>query len=324
MRRLFDALRHGWQALRRPAEPPVPFQIACPCGRVHRGLRAARSQVARCPGCGEVHFVFPRSPLPAVPDEQPGGPPAAAGGGRGRSPWLLPLVAAGLTLAAVVAAYVFLFSSLLRPAGHPAERPGSPAALTRRDGLAAGRRLLREGNFHLAVDTLQAARDRYAGDPDLDQLHRQARLLTQLLRTDRGLEKVIEEGQMVGNAAEWQERFREYRGRAVLFDDVVLRDPNGEHRLSTYEVNAGDERAHVRLDLNLLKCLPLERPRRLLFGARLESVAREGGVWVIRFERDSGVLMTDEGAVAACGLAPLDDDLREVLRRQAEWAPTVP
>ena len=62
-----------------------------------------------------------------------------------------------------------------------------------------------------------------------------------------------------------------------------------------------------------------DRPRRLLFGARLASVDREGGAWVVRFERASGVLLTDEGAVAACGLPPLDTELREVLRQQDLW-----
>ena len=100
---------------------------------------------------------------------------------------------------------------------------------------------------------------------------------------------------------------------------MVGRAPNGEYQLQNYEVGAGDERVLVKLDLDVFDGLALERPRRILFGARLASVAREGGVWAVRFERDSGVLLTDEGAVAACGLVPLDAELRELLRQQDLW-----
>src|SRR5205823_166192 len=163
--------------------------------------------------------------------------PAAGPARRRRWPWLLPLAAAGLTLAAVVAAYVLIFSSLLRSPG-PEPGPGRQAPLSLRESRSAARQLLREGSIHQALKLLQAARD---------------------------------EG--------------------------------GRHRLTGYEVLVPDEQVRVRLELGLLDRLPLDQPRRLLFGARLASVAREGErLWVVRFEADSGVLLTDEGAVAACGL----------------------
>ena len=63
----------------------------------------------------------------------------------------------------------------------------------------------------------------------------------------------------------------------------------------------------------------MDGPRRCLFGARLADCKREeGGRWVFRFEPESAVLLTDEGATAACCPGPIDD-LREILRRQDEW-----
>jgi hypothetical protein len=45
---------------------------------------------------------------------------------------------------------------------------------------------------------------------------------------------------------------------------------------------------------------------------------------VIEFEKDSGVLLTDEGAVNALGLGPIDSELRELLKQQGEWSRTLP
>ena len=317
MRGILGALRRGWRALRTPPGPPVPFEVACVCGQLQRGLRTGRAQILPCPRCGEPVFILPRSPLPPPPDE-PVVPTVAENDKRTRSPWLLPLAAALMTLAVVVAAYVFLFSSWLRQPGTLDEKAERRAAPSPRESIDAGRKLLREGNFREALKHLDAAGARDSGDPELRQLYRQADLLARLLR--QSLEEIVQQGQMLRRPGEWQEQFKDYKGRTVLFDDVVRRDENGRHHLAVYRVIAGDEKAVVRLDLDLLRRLPLEQPRRLLFGARLASVEREaGGLWVIRFEPDSGVLLTDEGAASACGLGPLDAGLREVVRQQAEW-----
>src|SRR5262249_4262559 len=132
----------------------------------------------------------------------------------------------------------------------------------------------------------------------LDQLRRQAQLLDNLLGAP--LQDLLRQANSVQREDEWQRHFqREYRGKAVLFDDVVALGPDGRPALHFYEVRAGDEVARVAVeDLTLLSKLPL--PQRLLFGARLTSFARdEGGVWAIGLEPDSGVLMTDEDVLAA-------------------------
>src|SRR5262249_42197869 len=128
--------------------------------------------------------------------------------------------------------------------------------------------------------------------------------------------------------AEWHAQFQDYKGRTIIFDDVVRRDGDKYklvHYEVIYEVNAGKEKAIVNLDLDLLRQLPLRQPRRLLFGAKLADMEpRNQGVWVIEFEKDSGVLLTDEGAVNALGLGPIDAELRELLKQQGEWSRTLP
>ena len=44
-------------------------------------------------------------------------------------------------------------------------------------------------------------------------------------------------------------------------------------------------------------------------------------MWVIRFEPNSAVLLTDEGATAACYPGPMDAELQALLRRQEESLP---
>jgi hypothetical protein len=306
MRRLLNVLRLRLRSGRAAPARPAPVTLTCACGRPWEGVRKATAQVVRCGACGESLFVLPVSPLPPVEGDSTRKP-------RGRSPWLLPAVAALVTLTAVVVGFVVFFRSL-EPASGDAGRSGP----TTEAAMEAGRRLLGEGNFREAFKELQAARWRDPRDPELGQLHRQAELLAQLLR--QPLQEIIQQGQTVRRPEEWAEQFKDYQGRAVLFDDVVRQGADGKLELAVYEVRADGEVARVVLDLKVLEGLPLEVPRRLVFGARLSSVAREaGGVWVVRFDPDSGVLLTDEDAVRASGLAPVDSELRAVLRQQAEW-----
>jgi hypothetical protein len=207
-------------------------------------------------------------------------------------------------------------------------RPPTPAAVLHAR-IEAGQRALREGSFRLARNELSTAvtlRDR---NPDLlgreehrqlDQLHRQSDLLARLL--DHSLEEILQQAMHQRDDAEWREKFEDYRGRTVLFDDV-LRVTMGRPALGNYVVRRSGVEARVALeDLTLLQQLPLDPPRRWLFGARLASCRREeGGVWVIRFEPDSAVLLTDEGAAAACHPGPMDAELKAVLRRQEEALP---
>ena len=105
---------------------------------------------------------------------------------------------------------------------------------------------------------------------------------------------------------------------------MVRHDAAGEPQLVNYQVIVAEEKAILKLDLELLRHPRFAQPRRVLFGARLANVSRgAGGAWVIEFERDSGVFLTDEGAVRALGLGPIDASLREVLQQQAVWSQTL-
>lgn len=232
-------------------------------------------------------------------------------------------MAAAATLAGVVLFYALLLPRLGRTVPPPTDSAANQVA----EHLRNGKKALEEGSFLLAAGELEAARELSRQHPGLlppaqgrrlEQLHREAALLSRLLR--HSLEEIIGQAAQVRRAEEWEAQFREnYRGRSVIFDDVVRRDSDGGCHLTVYEVRTGGAPARLELgELRLLQTLPLIRPQRLLFGARLASVAREApNIWVVRFEPDSGVLLTDESAAAAYLPPPLDEEARQLLRRQA-------
>jgi DNA-directed RNA polymerase subunit RPC12/RpoP len=295
---------------RPPAAAVVPYEVSCVCGRTLRGQRQQTRQILSCPNCGRKRFLFPASP------------------------WLTPAAAARqvarlnlnrLLFAIVVggALAMILIFVLVRPY---LRRPGAPADVHAL--LVEGERRLRQGNVFLALKELDAAleqRNRHANalgreeHHRLEQLWRQTDLLARLL--DQPLEDIVNQARQHRNDQEWHVKFAHYRGRTVVFDDVLRRDGQDRPVLGTYVVRAGDVEARLALeDLTLLRQLPLEPPRRWLFGVRLADCGREaGGGWVVHFEPDSAVLLSDEIAAAVCCPAPLDEELLAVLKRQDEW-----
>jgi hypothetical protein len=307
----------------------APYEVACACGRVLRGRRQARHQELPCEACGQPVFILAYSALAEGGtanggSARTGAPPAPDRGVR-RSPWLWPLLAALATLAVVVSAFgigIWLYSRQPPARGHDAV--SAPDFEAR---LKAGRNALAAGRFRSAADELQQAeavleslpeRRRGAEGRDAAQLRRQAALLADLLSESLGEVLQLAAG---SHEEEWQAKFaQDYRGRAVVFDADVTRDGAGQCRLD-YHVRAGPEPARIEVgDLKLLRALPAMRPPRLLFGARLAGVSREaGGVWVVRFQPDSGVLLTDLGAVTVSCPPPIDEDLLDLVRRQKGW-----
>ncbi len=235
---------------------------------------------------------------------------------------MLVILAGGAATAALL---VLLVKPYLRRATVPAPRTDTADIHAR---MESGRRHLRGGEVRLARNELDAALQQHQRNPDslsreesrrLHQLLRESDLLARLL--DDPLEQVLRQALSHRNDEEWREKFADYRGRAVVFDDVLRRDPMGRPTLGFYVVRMADVEARVALeDLPLLRQLPLDPPQRWLFGARLADCRREeGGTWAFHFEPDSAVLLTDEDAAAACCPGPLDAELRAALRRQDDW-----
>jgi hypothetical protein len=312
-------LRRWRRDASRVPEVSVAFQLVCACGQPVAGQRRRQHQVIACPSCKQTRFVLPLSPWP---DGHGGATGVAISPGRARRPLGYRLVGAGMAALAVMGVlYLGMWPFLKR------EQPAT-AAVPReaevRELITAGAQALGEGNFRVARRRLARAVEWHRSLPPAEQrrlvqLHRQADLLADLLNLT--LAEVLQQGLRVHDDVEWQAQFADHRGRAVVFDDVVRRDAAGRPVFATVQVTAGGVQARSALeDLRLLQRLPLDTPQRLLFGARLERCGREeGGAWVIRFQPESGVLLTDPGAAAACCPAPLGDDVLEVLKRQEEW-----
>lgn len=322
MRRLVADLRRRL-GLGKARRPPVAYAVTCPAGHPLRGWRKKRHQVVSCEQCGQPVFILPYSPLPPPDGEATADRLGASPLPASSRPWRLPLIGGAITLSVVAAGFAVLFSLLRSP------REAAPADA--RQQIEAGKLLLAEGKPRRAVETFdEAIRLARQGQPQLTaseghQLHhwrRQAGLAADLLSESLG-EILLRAARTQPD--EWQDQFgQRYKGQgkanAVVFDAGVRRDAAGQYQLD-WVLRAGAEHARIDLgDLSLLRTLPLDQPRRLLFGARLASVAREaGGVWLVRFEPDSGVLLTDREAAEACCPGLVDAEMQELLARQREW-----
>jgi hypothetical protein len=282
------------------------------CGHTLRGQRQKTRQIIPCPSCGRKRFILPNSPWDSATVAAPARQAARFSLNR-----LLLVIALGGALA------MTLIFMLVRPY---LRRPGVPADIQAH--LTEGESRLRQGNVFLALKELDAALEERGRSSSalsredhfrLEQLWRQTDMLARLL--DQPLEDIVNQARQHRSDEEWRAKFEYYRGRTVVFDDVLRRDAQDRPVLGSYVVRVGDIEVRLALeDLPLLRELPREQPWRWLFGARLAGCGREaGGVWVVHFEPDSAVLLTDEIAAAVCCPAPLDEDLLAVLKRQDEW-----
>lgn len=283
-----------WRTFRPASRPPTPYAVACPgCGFLLQGQRRSRHQVLPCPHCKHPVFILPRSPFST--------PTAAAGQrrppARQRFFWVMPTLAGLATLLVLAGLFFALLPSLSRHDSTPED-----SATTLREQIGAGRQALAAGGFHQAAEKLARSWDQAREQPDLlspveqrelYQAYRQADLFEHLLSDS--LQDLLQKAQAAGGDEEWKARFRkDYQGKAVIFDDRLQLDGTGRPALSGTSVRSGELSARIALeDLRLVSWLPLDR--RVIFGAKLAGFALEGGRWVIRFEPDSGVLLTDLG-----------------------------
>jgi hypothetical protein len=299
------------------------YAITCDCGKLMQGQRRAQHQVVRCSGCNRELFVLPLSPLPAV--LPPGAESAPASPARFRF-WLIPAIAGAVALLVVIIVFVVVLRHALPSRPSTAARPNFRQV---EEQIVAGRLAFREGNFQLAAEQLGSALDTVVGHPEYFtpadrrqwvQLHRQAAILADWPREplDRILSTTI-----ALNEDDWRVVAARYRGKAAVFDVELRRDAARQ-----YHVNMTRPLAVARLrlelhNLKLLDSLPLEAPQRVLFAARLADVRREErNAFVVRFEPDSGVLLTDVSAGAVGGIP--EAELQTILEQQRRWAAELP
>jgi hypothetical protein len=322
VRNLVVGLGRFWQG--RPAEPArrEPYAVPCRCGQVAHGLRRAKHHVIRCLACGEPVFVLPLGPYPPdVPHAVSPPPPTSHLPG-----WRLPALAGVLTLLAVVAVNVLLIYQLretpstqrtLDAAGLIDQHEANgKAALARRE-IEEARREFANAKvvYERQRDAVPSSRGRR-----LHQLHREVELLA--LRLPKPFELALQRWKML-EPEELDRLFADARGTAVFFDLELLRDAAGQYH---YERRLGPELPTLQLhELKLLNRLPLQNVRqRVVFGALLDGLRRDAqDRFVVSFNPDSGVLVTEE-EVARVVVPALEDNLRAVLLRQAEWANEAP
>jgi hypothetical protein len=274
--------------------------------------------------------VLPVSPLPSVVDSliesrKSAGLPAAAVAKPGARLRGLALLVA---LAGLVAAMLYGLAAYgpwsrgvaqrLSQSRSARQSVGPPEAL-----LKNAREYLAVGNFRLALTVLQdleAEQSRgVVGLPRLqwEPLLAQAALLAEL--SAESLEEILAHA-AGAQPAEWELEFpARFRGKAFVFDMEVSGPPGGPYD-HTWATRRDVHMAFA--EVQLLRRLPLAEPTRLLFGVRLAGVHRDTPAsWEVRFEPDSGVLITDPAAAAACCPFLDEDDLHALVRRQSGWLP---
>ena len=199
---------------------------------------------------------------------------------------------------------------------------GSAVKETRsaQDRLVLAEKYLGEGSFRLAADELAPSPAETLTARQVrrwQQLHREAALLAEL--SAEPIEDILRHAAGVSDP-EWQADFpRRYQGKALLFDIQIQRLPTGRVQ-AVYELPGPDP---IRLEwgeLDVVRALDLDQPRRLILGVRLARVGLEppGPVWVVHFQPQSGVLLTDPKAAALCCPPLAEPGARAILKKQGQ------
>jgi hypothetical protein len=301
---------------------PVQFAVPCVCGHVVEGQRQPTFQLVACPKCGEKVFVFPKSSWPPV---VPAGQGSAGVATSRLSAWQW-RVSLGAGLGIVLLGVLVVWLVLGNRAAVKDSSASPPGLVGDREKDA--RVEMSQGKFHTALEHLEAARQSQdyatlsaARKRELEQLRLQAALLASL--GEVRLSDIVRYANDLPQN-EWERVFaHRYRGKSVLLDGRVRLDAGAKLRLD-FRLFVGNAEARVEIsDLDLLRKLTIERPVRLIFGARLAGIGRDrAGAMVVHLDPQSGVLMTDRSALEAAAPILRDDpDLAEVLKRQLEmWA----
>ena len=128
---------------------------------------------------------------------------------------------------------------------------------------------------------------------------------------------------------QWLEHFSiHYRGKSILLDSevTVTLSKNDEPTYQLpYLFHLNDDLFVIQLNSlipDLFQYIDLSKPRRVFFGARLESVSPDPkhlNHWIISFQPSSGVLLTRPELLENTDLFanhPEDDSLKSLLNQQ--------
>jgi hypothetical protein len=312
-------LRHWLKKPKATPPPAASFSVTCACGRQITGPRLQTPQDLVCPTCRAVLFILPAGAWLDHVNE------------AGRKvvrrtltirDLFLPLLASALALALLVLAYRTWIGPLFPPPSAGTNGFGT----SWQERLVQGQKLLGEGSFHLALEQLRTSGDDLASSTltaaerrTWRQARRQAALLADLL--SESLEDIVRHAAGV-KEREWHEVFRHrLLGKSLLLD-ADFKKPAGEGWTVDMPVFHGQERVRVVVDnLSILAPLPASESQRLVLGVRLASVGLElpGPAWVVRFQPESGVWVTDPAAAARVCPALAEPDALSVLEEQERW-----
>ena len=127
------------------------------------------------------------------------------------------------------------------------------------------------------------------------------------------LETILSERAGAVDPDQWNARFdREYRGRSVLIEALVIATASPGENALNYEILARGttDPRRGRIDFEgfgLYERNPPEPGSHVIFGARLRAVEPgDGGSWRFLLEPDSGVPMTHQEAIRALGWVPVE------------------
>jgi hypothetical protein len=292
--------------------PDISFQVTCSCGRVLTGSRQTTFQIVRCPNCGRDRFVLPKSPY-FQPEGKPGKPPQPSSHSRLKL-WLGPVLATIITATGLSALYLIF----LKP-----EKPlhdGPQNTRSAQERLALAEKYLAEGSFRLAANELTPPLPQSVSTSQRrrwQQLSREASLLADL--SAEPIEDILRHAAGV-SSQEWQADFsHRYQGKALIFDIHIQRLPSG--RIQGDYLLPGRDPIRIEWgDLDLFRNPELDRSQRMIFGARLAKVELEppGPAWVVHFQPESGVPLTDTSAAALCCPPLGNPDALRVLEKQGQ------
>jgi hypothetical protein len=231
------------------------------------------------------------------------------------------------TFLLAVAGLWLLWDRLLFPGSRDGQLSLSAAKLAAR--IESGEQALHQGEFARAANELALAVSAVQGQPDslsaeqrrrLRQLHRQAGLLADW--PGEPLDHIIARSMPLKDD-EWAVIVGRYRGKGIVFDLELRVDLAGRGEVKPTRRTVLN--LVIQLDnLKLLQWLPLDVPQRVVFGARLADVRRDGpDSCVVGVDPDSGVLLTD---VAPGVLRPIlsQTDAARILTEQRQWLGRLP